>query len=130
MERFIEGVDRGPLSLLPENLDRSVEDGNIVRVSEAFVDALDLCELRFKMIEPAEPPPGVRVEAQSGGDMAQRTARARSQDDRQVPQRQRHGDQKTCARFVEPCRRMGPPTKATHTFTSGLERIPAMSFMW
>ena len=41
MAGFIEGVDRGQLSLLPESLDQWVDDSNPVRVIEAFVEALD-----------------------------------------------------------------------------------------
>ena len=45
MAGFIEGVDRGQLSLLPESLDQWVEDSNPVRVIDAFVEQLDLDEL-------------------------------------------------------------------------------------
>ena len=54
MAGFIEGVDREQLSLLPESLDQWVDDSNPVRVIEAFVEALDLDELGFKMTEPAD----------------------------------------------------------------------------
>jgi transposase len=54
MAGFIEGVDRGQLSLLPESLDQWVDDSNPVRVIDAFVEALDLDELGFKMVEPAD----------------------------------------------------------------------------
>jgi transposase len=54
MAGFIEGVDRGQLSLLPESLDQWVEESNPVRVIDAFVEALDLDELGFKMAEPAD----------------------------------------------------------------------------
>ena len=54
MAGFIEGVDRGQLSLLPESLDQWVEDSNPVRVIDAFVEQLDLDELGFKMAEPAD----------------------------------------------------------------------------
>jgi hypothetical protein len=45
MAGFIEGVDRGQLSLLPESLDQWVEESNPVRVIDAFVEQLDLDEL-------------------------------------------------------------------------------------
>ena len=44
MAGFIEGIDRGQLSLLPESLDQWVDDSNPVRVIDAFVEALDLDE--------------------------------------------------------------------------------------
>jgi transposase len=54
MAGFIEGVDRGQLSLLPEGLDQWVDDSNPVRVIDAFVAALDLDELGFRMTVPAD----------------------------------------------------------------------------
>src|SRR3990170_1872150 len=54
MAGFIEGVDRGQLSLLPESLDQWVEESNAVRIIDAFVEELDLDELGFKMAEPAD----------------------------------------------------------------------------
>jgi transposase len=41
MKRFVEGVDRGQWTLLPECLDDWVSEDNPVRVIDAFVDALD-----------------------------------------------------------------------------------------
>lgn len=52
MTRFVEGVDRGQSTLLPECLDDWVVEDNPVRVIDAFVDALDLAELGFD-VEPA-----------------------------------------------------------------------------
>ena len=54
MAGFIERVDRGQLSLLPESLDQWVEDSNPVRVIAAFVEQLDLDELSFKLAAPAD----------------------------------------------------------------------------
>src|SRR6185295_15775641 len=54
MAGFIEGVDRGQLSLLPESLDQWVAESNPVRVIDAFVEQLDLDELGFKLAAPAE----------------------------------------------------------------------------
>ena len=54
MAGFIEGVDRGQLSLLPESLDQWVEESNPVRVIDAFVEQLDLEELGFKLAAPAD----------------------------------------------------------------------------
>jgi transposase len=47
MGRFVEGVDRLQLSLLPECLEDWVGEDNSVHVIEAFVDALDLPMLGF-----------------------------------------------------------------------------------
>ena len=52
MKRFIEEADRGQWTLLPESLDDWVCEDNPVRAIDAFVDALDLAELGFK-VEPA-----------------------------------------------------------------------------
>ena len=41
MKRFIEGVARDQVTLLPECLDDYVEDDNPVRIVEAFVEMLD-----------------------------------------------------------------------------------------
>ena len=54
MAGFIEGVDRGQLSLLPESLDQWVEESNPVRVIDAFAEQLDLDELGFKLAAPAD----------------------------------------------------------------------------
>ena len=47
MPRFVQGVDRGQSTLLPECLEDWVVEDNPVRVIDAFVDALDLAELGF-----------------------------------------------------------------------------------
>ena len=53
MKRFVEGTDRGQVTLFPECLDDWVDENNPVRVIDAFVDALDLAELGFEGVEPA-----------------------------------------------------------------------------
>ena len=53
MKRFVAGADRGQPTLLPECLDDFIDESNAVRVIEAFVDALDLAELRFDGVVPA-----------------------------------------------------------------------------
>ena len=53
MKRFVAGADRGQLTLLPECLDDFIDEGNAVRVIDAFVDALDLAELGFGGVEAA-----------------------------------------------------------------------------
>jgi transposase len=54
MKRFVEGTDRGQGTLFPECLDDWVDENNPVRVIDAFVDALDLAELGFEGVEPAD----------------------------------------------------------------------------
>jgi transposase len=54
MNRFIEGEPRTQSLLFPERLDDWIADDNPVRVIDAFVDELDLKELGFEGIVPAE----------------------------------------------------------------------------
>jgi transposase len=54
MKRFIEGADRGQATLLPECLDDFIDESNPVRAIDAFVEALDLAELGFDGVKPAE----------------------------------------------------------------------------
>ena len=48
MNRFIEGVDRSQVTLFPDRLADWIDEDNPVQVIDAFVDALDLCELGFE----------------------------------------------------------------------------------
>ena len=52
MRRFVEGMDRGQWTLLPECLDDWIDEENPVRVIDAFVEALNLAELGFAGVEP------------------------------------------------------------------------------
>ena len=52
MKRFVEGMDRGQSTLLPECLDDWIAENNPVRVIDAFVEALNLSELEFAGVEP------------------------------------------------------------------------------
>ena len=52
MKRFVEGVDRGQSTLLPECLDDWIDENNPVRVIDAFVEALNLAEVGFAGVEP------------------------------------------------------------------------------
>src|ERR1700726_3843196 len=45
MARFVEGMDRGQVTLLPECLEEWVHENNPVRAVDVFVEALDLVEL-------------------------------------------------------------------------------------
>ena len=51
MKRFVEGVDRTQVSLLPECVDDYVAEDNPVRVIEAFVEQLDLRAMGFEGID-------------------------------------------------------------------------------
>lgn len=54
MRRFIQGENRTQVTLLPESLDDYVTDTNPVRVVDVFVAELDLGELGFEGVVPAE----------------------------------------------------------------------------
>jgi transposase len=54
MKRFVEGADRGQSTLFPECRDDWIDENNPVRVIDVFVDTLDLAELGFEGVEPAE----------------------------------------------------------------------------
>ncbi|MDH1444015.1 IS1182 family transposase [Pseudomonas sp. GD03721] len=54
MKRFIQGEHRGQSTLLPESLNDYVADTNPVRVVDVFVDELDLGQLGFDGVIPAE----------------------------------------------------------------------------
>jgi transposase len=53
MHRFIQGHDRTQASLLPACLEDYVDADNLVRVIEAFVEALDLDTLGFAIVPAA-----------------------------------------------------------------------------
>ena len=53
MKRFIEGADRGQITLFPDRLEDYVGNDNPVRVVDAFVDQLDLSGLGFKRVAPS-----------------------------------------------------------------------------
>ncbi|AFM33725.1 transposase [Stutzerimonas stutzeri CCUG 29243] len=54
MKRFIKGEHRGQSALLPESLDDYVAETNPVRMVVVFVDELDLGQLGFEGVIPAE----------------------------------------------------------------------------
>src|SRR5262245_42604642 len=53
MKRFIEGEERGQITLLPGCLDDYIAEDNPVRVVEVFVNELDLGMLGFTGVDPA-----------------------------------------------------------------------------
>src|ERR671924_2026709 len=52
MKRFVEGMDRGQSTLFPECLEDWVCEDNPIRVIDAFVEELDLAELKFCGVHP------------------------------------------------------------------------------
>jgi transposase len=52
MRRFVEGLDRQQRTLFPECLEDWICEDNPVRVIDAFVDELDLADLRFDGVDP------------------------------------------------------------------------------
>lgn len=54
MSRFVEGQDRQQVTLLPECLDDFIAEDNPVRVVDASVAELDLGELGFDGVRPAD----------------------------------------------------------------------------
>ena len=54
MARYVEGVDRQQLTLLPECLDDYIAADNTVRVVEAFVEELDPAAIGFARVAAAD----------------------------------------------------------------------------
>src|SRR6266568_1712451 len=52
MRRFVEGINRGQVTLFPECLEDWIDADNPVRVIDAFVDKLDLSGLGFDGVAP------------------------------------------------------------------------------
>ena len=52
MKRFIEGLDRSQSNLFPDRLEDWIDDDNLVRVVDVFVDELDLSGLGFGCVTP------------------------------------------------------------------------------
>jgi transposase len=139
MGRFVEGVDRGQSTLLPECLDDWIDENNPVRVIEAFVEALNLAELGFAGVEPevtGRPSyhPSVLLKLYIYGYLNRVQSSRRLEREagrnfevmwllgRLVPDHKTVADfrkdngpaiGKVCARFVELCREMGLLAKAS-----------------
>src|SRR5579864_3566383 len=133
MRRFIEEVDRGQWTLLPECLDDFIDESNPVRVIDAFVDVLDLAEMSFEGVEPAATGrpsyhPSVllklyiygylnrvqssrRLEREAGRNVEVMWLLGRLTPDHKTIADFRKDNglalRKVCARFVELCREMG-----------------------
>jgi transposase len=139
MTRFITGTDRGQSTLLPECLDDWIDESNPVRVTDAFVDALDLAALGFDGVDPAATGrpayhPSVllklyiygylnrvqssrRLEREAGRNLEVMWLTGRLVPDHKTIAdfRKDHGKaiRKVCARFVDLCREMGLLAKAS-----------------
>ena len=48
--KFIQGQDRDQAHLYPTSLNDAIEDDNVVRIIDMFVDSLDLQQFGFKTI--------------------------------------------------------------------------------
>src|ERR1700736_5500420 len=133
MKRFVEGTDRGQRTLFPECLEDWIDENNPVRVIDAFVGALDLAELGFEGVEPAETGrpsyhPSVllklyiygylnrvqssrRLEREAGRNVEVMWLLGRLAPDHKTIADFRKDNglalRKVCARFVELCREMG-----------------------
>jgi transposase len=133
MARFVEGTARGQSTLFPECLDDWIDEDNPVRVIDAFVDMLDLAELEFEGVEPAEtgrpayhPSTLLKLYIYGYLNRVQSSRRLEREAGRNVevmwllgrlvPDHKTVADfrkdngraiRKVCARFVELCREMG-----------------------
>src|SRR5215467_267704 len=139
MKRFVEGVDRSQSTLFPECLDDWIDENNPVRAIDAFVDRLDLTELGFDGVEPAETGrpayhPSVLLKLYVYGYLNRVQSSRRLEREagrnvelmwllgRLVPDHKTVADfrkdngraiRKVCARFVELCREIGLLAKAS-----------------
>ena len=138
MARFVQGVDRGQSTLLPEALEDWVVEDNPVRVIDAFVDALNLAELGFDVEPAATGRPSYfpttllklyiygylnrvhssrRLEREAGRNVEVMWLLARlAPDFKTIADFRRDngpGIKRVCARFVEVCREMGLLAKAS-----------------
>ncbi len=139
MARFVEGMDRGQATLLPECLEDWVDENNPVRAVDVFVESLDLVELGFDGAQPmATGRPGYkpsvllklyiygylnrvqssrRLEREAGRNLEVMWLTGRLVPDHKTIAdfRKDNGPaiKKVCAQFVELCRRMGLLAKAS-----------------
>ena len=133
MTRFVTGMDRQQTTLLPECLDDFIGESNPVRAVDVFVDALDLRNLGFVSVDPAEtgrpayhPAPMLKLyiygylnrvhssrrlerECQRNLEVMWLTGRLAPDHKTIADFRKDNGPaiKKVCARFVDLCRQMG-----------------------
>jgi transposase len=139
MAGFVEGADRAQTTLLPECLDDWVDESNPVRFIDAFVDGLDLRELGFTGVDPADTGrpayhPSVhlklyvygylnrvhssrRLEREAGRNLEVMWLLCRLAPDFKTIAdfRKDNGPaiKKVCAQFIEVCRKLGLLSKAS-----------------
>lgn len=147
MKRFIQGQDRTQSTLLPELLDEYITEDNPVRVIDVFVDQLDLADLGFEGVDPAQTGrpsyhPSVmlkiyiygylnriqssrRLETEANRNVELMWLVARLNPDFKTIARFRHENgpaiRKVCSQFVELCRRM-------HLFADAMIAIDGSKF--
>ncbi|MGR3292026.1 MAG: transposase, partial [Paracoccaceae bacterium] len=133
MSGYIEGIDRSQDTLFPARLEDWICEDNPVRIVDVFVDALDLVECGFERTSPArtgrpgyEPavllklfiygylnrvPSSRRLEREAGRNIELMWLTGRLAPDHKTISDFRKSNasaiRKTCARFVELCRRIG-----------------------
>lgn len=131
MKRYIEGISRDQGTLFPDHLEDWIDDENVVRVIDAFVDALDLRDVGFELGEATGRPgyhPSVLLKlyvygylnrVQSSRRLERETLRnvevmwllgRLSPDHKTIADfRKDNGSaiRKVCAQFVELCREIG-----------------------
>lgn len=139
MAGFVEGIERGQLSLLPGSLDDWVDQDNPVRVIDAFVDRLDLKTLGFETAEALDigrpgyhPASHLKLYVYGYLNRVQSSRRLEREAQRNLEVmwllgrlapdfktiadfRKDNGPaiKKVCAQFVELCRKMGLLAKAS-----------------
>ena len=139
MARFVEGMDRGQVTFLPECLEDWVDENNPVRAVDVFVEALDLRGLGFEGVVAAatgrpayHPSPMLklyiygylnrvqssrRLEREAGRNLEVMWLTGRLAPDHKTIAdfRKDNGPaiKKVCAQFVELCRKMGLLAKAS-----------------
>lgn len=131
MKRYIEGISRDQGTLFPGHLEDWIDDENVVRVIDAFVDELDLRDLGFDLAEATGRPGyhpslllklyiyGYLNRVQSSRRLERETLRnvevmwllgRLSPDHKTIADfRKDNGEaiRKVCAQFVELCREIG-----------------------
>lgn len=133
MSGFIEGVDRDQVTLFPERLEDWIGEDHLVRVVDLFVDQLDLVALGFARAAHARTgrpgyhpsvllklfiygylngiPSSRRLEREAGRNVEVMWLIGRLVPDHKTIADFRRGNgaaiRKTCAQFVELCRRIG-----------------------
>ena len=133
MSGYIEGTDRGQMTLLPDRLEDWIGEDNPVRVVDLFVDEIDLLELGFGRTVPAATgrpgyhpsvllklfiygylsrvPSSRALEREAGRNLEVMWLTGRLAPDHKTIADFRRDNgpaiRKTCAQFVELCRRIG-----------------------